>query len=58
MTPAIGTGKTPAVKVNFEDIEAGLPRFIKPEYIRDKQRRRPDDPDYDPTTLYVPADEV
>ena len=28
--------------------------FLKPDKIRDAQRRRPDDPDYDPHTLYVP----
>ncbi|CAD5206742.1 unnamed protein product [Bursaphelenchus okinawaensis] len=28
--------------------------FLKPENIRDAEKRRPDDPDYDPTTLYVP----
>lgn len=28
--------------------------FLKPENIRDKQKRRPSDPKYDPTTLYVP----
>jgi len=55
-TPAIGKEKTPAAKVDPADIEAGLPKFIKPEFIRDKNRRRPDDPDYDPTTLFVPQD--
>ncbi|WKX91921.1 hypothetical protein Q1695_010172 [Nippostrongylus brasiliensis] len=30
--------------------------FLKPEKIRDAQGRRPDDEDYDPTTLFVPAD--
>lgn len=28
--------------------------FLKPDKIKDKQGRRPDHPDYDPTTLYVP----
>lgn len=28
--------------------------FLKPEKIMDKERRRPDNPDYDPHTLYVP----
>lgn len=28
--------------------------FLLPEKIRDKKRRRPDDEDYDPSTLYVP----
>ena len=31
-------------------------RFLWPEYIRDASGKRPDDPDYDPTTLRVPAD--
>lgn len=30
--------------------------FIKPENIRDKDGRRPEHPDYDPKTLYVPND--
>ncbi|VDM76270.1 unnamed protein product [Strongylus vulgaris] len=30
--------------------------FLKPENIRDAQGRRPGDDDYDPTTLFVPAD--
>ena len=28
--------------------------FLKPENIRDGQRRRPDDPDYDPRSIYIP----
>lgn len=30
--------------------------FLKPERIRDARRKRPDDPDFDPTTLFVPDD--
>lgn len=30
--------------------------FLQPNNIRDAQKRRPDDPDYDPRTLYVPED--
>ncbi|KAJ8674769.1 hypothetical protein QAD02_010555 [Eretmocerus hayati] len=30
--------------------------FLQPENIKDKDGRRPDDPDYDPKTLYVPED--
>ncbi|XP_026761420.2 probable DNA mismatch repair protein Msh6 isoform X2 [Galleria mellonella] len=30
--------------------------WLKPEKIRDAQKRRPDHPDYDPCTLYVPPD--
>ena len=32
----------------------GLPFFLKPEFRKDKEGRRPDDPLYDETTLYVP----
>lgn len=28
--------------------------FLKPDKIRDAQNRRPDDPKYDPTTVYIP----
>ncbi|KAJ2954741.1 hypothetical protein O0L34_g3044 [Tuta absoluta] len=30
--------------------------WLKPDKIRDAFRRRPDDPEYDPTTLYVPPE--
>lgn len=30
--------------------------FINPDTIRDAQRRRPDDPEYDPSTLYIPPE--
>ncbi|KAL1490516.1 hypothetical protein ABEB36_013196 [Hypothenemus hampei] len=30
--------------------------FLKPENIRDAQKRKLSDPEYDPTTLYVPKD--
>ncbi|CAJ0567662.1 unnamed protein product, partial [Mesorhabditis spiculigera] len=30
--------------------------FLKPEKIRDANRRRPDDPEYDPSTLWIPND--
>ena len=32
------------------------PEFLLPENIKDSQGRRPDHPDYDPSTLYVPKD--
>lgn len=35
---------------------SALPDFIKEENIRDAEKRRPDDPNYDPTTLYIPPD--
>lgn len=28
--------------------------FLKPDKIRDAEKRRPDDPKYDPTTVYIP----
>ncbi|XP_041982809.1 probable DNA mismatch repair protein Msh6 isoform X2 [Aricia agestis] len=30
--------------------------WLKPEKVRDAKRRRPNDPDYDPSTLYVPPE--
>jgi DNA mismatch repair protein MSH6 len=30
------------------------PWFTQPEYILDKQGRRPDEPNYDPTTIFIP----
>lgn len=36
-----------------EEVKDG-PWFTQPEYIRDGDGRRPDDPNYDPTTLDVP----
>lgn len=30
--------------------------WLKPEGIRDRERRRPDHPDYNPRTVYVPED--
>lgn len=29
--------------------------FLKPENIRDANKRKPTDPNYDPTTLFVPV---
>lgn len=29
--------------------------FLLPENIRDAQGRRPDDPEYDPRTLFIPG---
>lgn len=36
--------------------EASLPTFIHPDFIRDAEGRRPSDPNYDQTTLYVPIE--
>ena len=32
---------------SIEEIEDALPYFLKPGNLRDKEMRRPDDPDYD-----------
>lgn len=31
----------------------GIPKWAQPQYMRDAEHRKPDDPKYDPTTLYV-----
>jgi DNA mismatch repair protein MSH6 len=38
----------------FSNPENGLPDFLKPENIRDSNLRYPNDPDFDPTTLFIP----
>ncbi|CAD8045359.1 unnamed protein product [Paramecium sonneborni] len=38
----------------FKTAEHLLPCFVQPEYIRDVEGRRPDDPNYDPSTLDIP----
>ena len=46
---------------NMDELEdsSGLeiPSFIKKDYIRDANLRRPDDPDYDPSTVHIPEEE-
>jgi hypothetical protein len=42
---------------SINDILDARPDFIKEEFITDIERRRPDHPDFDPTTLYIPAKE-
>lgn len=39
---------------SIEEIHDALPPFLKANQIRDKDGRRPDDPDYDETTLHIP----
>eukprot|EP00347_Sterkiella_histriomuscorum_P021958 403332180 len=39
-----------------DDILEARPDFIKEEYIMDMEKRKPEDPEYDPTTLYIPGD--
>ena len=36
------------------DIHDALPEFLKQDKLMDAQKRRPSDPNYDPTTLYIP----
>ncbi|CAD8206909.1 unnamed protein product [Paramecium octaurelia] len=37
--------------------EQTLPIFMQPEHIRDSEGRRPDEPDYDPSTIDIPNDQ-
>jgi hypothetical protein len=41
----------------MDEIKEARPYFIKEENIMDAERRRPEHPNYDPTTLYIPAKE-
>jgi len=41
----------PADERNFPHLHF---EFLQPDRIRDAQKRNPDDPQYDPKTLYVP----
>ncbi len=44
-------------KVHGEDREDKIDySFLHPDKITDKKRRRPDHPDYNPRTIYVPQD--
>ncbi|KPJ16004.1 putative DNA mismatch repair protein Msh6 [Papilio machaon] len=47
--------ETPATTEDGDWVHCKLD-WLKPEKIRDANKRRPDHPDYDPTTLYVPPD--
>ena len=40
---------------SIDDIHDALPDFLKTLKVKDKQGNRPDHPDYDPTTLFIPA---
>ena len=42
-----------AMGQHAHDVDSAF-SFLRPDKIRDKNRRRPDDPDYDATTLFVP----
>jgi len=39
-----------------EDIKSALPSFLKEDNLRDAEGRRPSDPMYDDTTVYIPKD--
>ena len=43
-------------KLDEVEIEEGLPYFIQKEWIKDKNMKRPDDEEYDWTTLHVPPE--
>ena len=45
-----------AAKDLFNNPHDALPDFLKPEKIRDKNGNRPDSPEYDCNTLYIPND--
>lgn len=44
-------------KVNFEEFEDKTPWWALKENCKDKQGRSPSDPDYDPSTLWIPPEE-
>lgn len=52
--PAEDSSESNLKGLAFSNPYNGLPEFLKSEKIQDKMRRRPDDANYDPTTLYVP----
>ncbi|CAG9323485.1 unnamed protein product [Blepharisma stoltei] len=39
------------------DDEYEMPEFCRPEKIQDKSRRRPEDPEYDPSSLFIPPNQ-
>ena len=47
-----------AAKDLFNNPHDALPDFLKPEKIRDKNGNRPDSPEYDCNTLYIPNDSI
>jgi len=45
------------IKEEVEEIEGQkIPDFLRKEFIRDKNLKRPDDPEYDPSTLDIPEE--
>mgnify|MGYP001009312251 CR=1 FL=1 len=63
MTASI-KGPEDTFETNLEDnqelppeiLKEHVPDFMQPKYIRDTNGNRPSDPDYDPTTLFVPEE--
>lgn len=39
---------------NLDELNDRTPEFALPENARDKNQRKRDHPEYDPTTLYLP----
>jgi len=56
-TPAKNKPGKPGTTGKNDKDKWELPSFVKPENIMDKYKRRPDHPDYDKTTVYVPEKE-
>lgn len=44
--------------VNYDMFEDPTPWWAQKEHKRDANKRTPDDPEYDPNTLYIPAEEL
>lgn len=40
--------------VSIDEILDARPKFLHDAYKMDAQKRRPDHPDYDPTSLHIP----
>ena len=62
---AVGTPSTPQSNAGTPNVDGDRAgafharseerfKFLHPDRIMDKKKRRPSDPDYDPTTLYIP----
>ena len=47
----------PEGEQTFDISKAFVPWWTKEEFIRDKELRRPEDLDYDPTTIHIPDEE-
>lgn len=41
-------------ELDDENLLEARPSFIRKEKLKDSKGRKPSDPDYDPTTLYIP----